>query len=46
MHKVNMSLKESKRVEDVESSQSGAMRQNVLVRQRGGLMRLLARQNY
>ena len=46
MHEVSMSLKESKRVKAVERSQSGDTRQKVLVRQRGGLVRLLARQNY
>ena len=45
-HEVSMSLKEPKRVKAVESSQSGGTRQKVLVRQRGGLVRLLARQNY
>ena len=41
-----MSLKEIKQVKAVESTQSGGTRQKVLVRQRGGLVRLLARQNY
>ena len=34
---------ETKLVEELGSSQSGCTRQKVLVRQRGGLMRLLAR---
>ena len=46
MHEVSMLLKEPKRVKAVERSQSGGTRQKVLVRQRGGLVRLLARQNY
>ena len=46
MHEVSMSLKEQKQVKAVESTQSGGTRQKVLVRQRGGLVRLLARQNY
>ena len=41
-----MSLEEAKQVKAVESRQSGGTRQKVLVRQRGGLVLLLARQNY
>ena len=41
-----MSLKEPKRVKAVESRESGGTRQKGLVRQRGDLVRLLARQNY
>ena len=39
-----MSLKEPKQVKAVENTQSAGTRQKVLVRQRGGLVRLLARQ--
>ena len=39
-------MEKPKQVKAAESRHSGGTRQKVLVRQRGGLVRLLARQNY